>query len=150
MKVRWLQVLLAVLAQGAGPASAKSPELAALKISVSHLRNRSGLLRLALFRTAEGYPEDNTRAYRTLSVGVCGDACEVSLPQVPAGTWALAVLHDENSNGKLDRNFLGIPVEGVGASNAAASRLGPPKFEDARFVVGTDDVRLGVGMVYWL
>lgn len=150
MKARWPQALLVVLAQGVGPANAKPPELAALQISVNQLRNRSGLLRLALFRTAEGYPEDNTKAYRTLSVSVCGEACLVQLPRVAAGTWALAVLHDENSNGKLDRNFIGIPVEGVGASNAAASRMGPPKFEDARFVMGTDDLRLDIRMVYWL
>ena len=41
--------------------------------------------------------------------------------------------HDENSNGKLDRNFVGMPKEGVGASNDAKGSFGPPKFADARF-----------------
>jgi uncharacterized protein (DUF2141 family) len=45
----------------------------------------------------------------------------------------VSVFHDENSNGKIDRNFMGIPKEGVGASNDAEGRFGPPKFDDARF-----------------
>lgn len=43
------------------------------------------------------------------------------------------MFHDENSNGKLDRNFMGIPREGVGASNGARGHFGPPKFGDAEF-----------------
>ncbi len=49
------------------------------------------------------------------------------------GTYALACFHDENGNGKLDTNWLGIPNEGMVASNHAKGRMGPPKFEDAKF-----------------
>jgi uncharacterized protein (DUF2141 family) len=52
---------------------------------------------------------------------------------IPSGTYAVSVFHDENSNGKLDTNFLGIPREGVGASNNAKGHLGPPKFSAAAF-----------------
>ena len=44
-------------------------------------------------------------------------------------------MHDENRNGKLDTNFLGIPKEGVGASNNPKSRFGPPSFEESMFVL---------------
>jgi uncharacterized protein (DUF2141 family) len=52
---------------------------------------------------------------------------------VAPGDYAVSVFHDENANGTLDRNFIGMPKEGVGASNDAAGKLGPPRFEDARF-----------------
>jgi uncharacterized protein (DUF2141 family) len=52
---------------------------------------------------------------------------------VAPGTYAVSVFHDENSNGKLDTNFMGIPREGVGASNDAKGHLGPPKFDAASF-----------------
>ena len=52
---------------------------------------------------------------------------------IPPGTYALAVIHDENSNGKLDTNWLGIPTEGYGFSNDAKALLGAPSFAAASF-----------------
>lgn len=57
--------------------------------------------------------------------------CE--FPSVAPGTYAVSVFHDENSNGKLDTNLMGIPREGVGASNDAKGHLGPPRFDAASF-----------------
>jgi uncharacterized protein (DUF2141 family) len=57
--------------------------------------------------------------------------CE--FPGIAPGTYAVSVYHDENSNDKLDTNFLGIPREGVGASNNARGHMGPPKFDSAKF-----------------
>ena len=42
-------------------------------------------------------------------------------------------MHDEKGTGRLERNFMGIPTDGVGASNDPVSHFGPPKFLDARF-----------------
>lgn len=65
---------------------------------------------------------------------------------VASGTYAVAVFHDENSNGKLDTNFLGIPREGVGASNDAQGHFGPPKFDAAafRFSGGRIDLKITI------
>jgi uncharacterized protein (DUF2141 family) len=52
---------------------------------------------------------------------------------IPPGTYAMAVIHDENMNGKLDTNRLGIPREGYGFSNDAKGWLGPPSFSAASF-----------------
>ena len=54
-------------------------------------------------------------------------------PDLPPGTYAITLFHDENDNAALDMNFLGWPKEGVGASRRAHVRLGPPRFEDAVF-----------------
>jgi uncharacterized protein (DUF2141 family) len=53
------------------------------------------------------------------------------VPDVPKGTWAVLVYQDANENGELDRNLLGIPKENYGFSRDAASRFGPPGFDDA-------------------
>jgi uncharacterized protein (DUF2141 family) len=55
----------------------------------------------------------------------------VSLKDIPPGTWAVLAYQDANENGKLDRNFLGIPSENYGFSRDAASRFGPPGFDEA-------------------
>jgi len=52
---------------------------------------------------------------------------------LPAGIYAISVFHDENMNQKLDKNFVGVPKEGYGASNNPKKKMGPPTFEEANF-----------------
>ena len=70
----------------------------------------------------------------------------VSVKGVPSGTWAVLAYQDENGNGELDRNLIGMPKEPYGFSRDARSKFGPPGFEDAAFDVGeaqaTTTVRL--------
>jgi uncharacterized protein (DUF2141 family) len=62
----------------------------------------------------------------------------IAVHGVPKGTWAVLVYQDENGNGQLDRNFIGIPKENYGFSRDAAGKFGPPGFEDAAIQVGED------------
>jgi len=57
----------------------------------------------------------------------------VTVDGVPTGSWAVLSYQDENDNGKLDRNVLGIPKEPYAFSRDARGRFGPPSFEDAAF-----------------
>ena len=70
----------------------------------------------------------------------------VTVKDIPAGTWAVLAYQDENGNGELDRNLIGIPKEPYGFSRDARSKFGPPGFEDAAIAVGegqaTANVRL--------
>ncbi|UVW29998.1 DUF2141 domain-containing protein [Massilia sp. H6] len=80
------------------------------------------------------------------SSSVPAQAAEVvaSLQDIPLGTWAVLAYQDENENGELDRNFIGIPRENYGFSRAAAGRFGPPGFDDAAIEVrdGTTPVAI--------
>jgi uncharacterized protein (DUF2141 family) len=64
----------------------------------------------------------------------------VTIADVPAGTWAVLAYQDENGNGRLDRNLLGIPSENYGFSRDARGRFGPPSFDDAAIDVRDDAV----------
>lgn len=55
----------------------------------------------------------------------------VTIEGVPPGTWAVLAYQDENANGALDRNLIGIPSENYGFSRDARGRFGPPSFDDA-------------------
>lgn len=59
----------------------------------------------------------------------------LTVPGVPAGSWAVLSYHDENANGELDRNLIGIPKEDYGFSRDARGRFGPPDFEQAAITV---------------
>lgn len=73
-----------------------------------------------------------------------------SFEGVAPGDYAISVFHDENANGGLDRNFRGIPNEGVDASNDAPGRFGPPKFADARFVYAGGQKEITIHLRYLL
>lgn len=66
---------------------------------------------------------------------------------LPRGAYAVAVVHDENGNHRLD-TLAGIPREGYGFSNNAPVRFGPPKFAAARFDLGGDANRQQIKMRY--
>ncbi len=69
---------------------------------------------------------------QTVAVGEEGDVTIV-VDGVPAGTYAISVVWDENSNNEMDTGFMRIPKEKIGFSNNARNPFGPPKFEKTRF-----------------
>ena len=59
----------------------------------------------------------------------------VRLTDIPPGTYAAQAYQDENDNRKIDRSLFGLPTEGIGFSNDAKMRFGPPAFADAAFTL---------------
>lgn len=115
------------------PNPAPKAKQANLTVEMRGLRSDHGKVVLALFNSRAGFPEKVRVALRRASVGVKGGRARIVLRDVPPGTYAVAVFHDENGNGKLDTTWTGRPKEGVGMSNDARGHRGPPKFEDASF-----------------
>ncbi len=114
---------------GRGPAGNITGQL-------TNLRGGRGACYLALFAGPEGFPRQTNQAVRTLRLPVSSGTASFSFDNLPPGSYALAVYHDENSNGKLDKNFFGLPTERYGFSNNARSMMFfPPSFGAARFVV---------------
>jgi len=64
------------------------------------------------------------------------------------GRYAIATYHDENSNGKFDQGFLGIPLEGYAFSNAATVFLGPPDFSEAAITLSENNSQQTIIMDY--
>lgn len=66
------------------------------------------------------------------------------------GTYAAQAYHDENDNNRVDRGLLGLPREGVGFSNDARIRLGPPRWNNAKFeFAGKPGERIGFSLRYF-
>lgn len=77
--------------------------------------------------------EEATCPYKDRGQAKAG-VVELRLRNVKPGSYAIAVFHDTNGNGKLDRNFIGLPSEPYGFSNDVGRR-GAPNFEAARIIV---------------
>ena len=105
----------------------------AIHVEVVGLRNNDGQVSCALYKSADGFPKVKEKAMAHVLAPISERKAACDFPGIAPGTYAVSVFHDENSNGKLDTNFLGIPREGVGASNDAKGHRGPPKFGAAAF-----------------
>ena len=116
-----------------------------VELRVRGLRSSNGKLMAALHDRADGFPKEGGIDFGTATIS--GGKATIVFSVAP-GQYAISCFHDENGNGKLDTNWLGIPKEGVCASNDAKARMGPPKFGDAKFQVGDTTVVQSVQMVY--
>jgi uncharacterized protein (DUF2141 family) len=104
-----------------------------IHVEIGGLRNDKGKVRCALFSSASDFPKHAERAVGRAAAVVADRHAVCEFPGVVPGTYAVSLVHDENSNGRLDTNFMGIPREGVGASSNAKGHFGPPKFDAASF-----------------
>jgi uncharacterized protein (DUF2141 family) len=99
-------------------------------------RSNDGQVFCALWPDAEGFPIQHDHvAHDGMSNEPEGRRAHIRFAAIVQGEYALACFHDENNNNTLDTDFVGIPSEGTGASNSARGFMGPPSYEDARFVV---------------
>jgi uncharacterized protein (DUF2141 family) len=131
--------LAASLARAAGEST--------VDINVGTFRNTKGWLGCRLYSSPTGFPRDP--APREQRIAIAGGIARCTFTNVPAGTYAVAVMHDENGNGKLDSNFLGIPTEGYGVSNNHTHAMSAPTWDESKFEVKAgQDVRLGISLKY--
>lgn len=126
---------------------AASP-VARLDVRVDALRSDKGLIQLCLTSDPTNFPNcvDDARALRR---SVPATARSLRFDALPVGTYAVAVIHDENGNAKLD-TVMGIPREGFGFSRNPAIGFGPPRFTAARFALDADGTAQDIRMRYLL
>jgi uncharacterized protein (DUF2141 family) len=135
VRTRFLAILTLVVATLVSRIPAQTSTSATLTVRVIGARNAKGKIRVALFRSAEGFPGDASKAFRLENAPIDSQtlSSQMVLADLPAGQYALSVFHDENLNEKLDKNLMGIPKEGYGASNNPGRKMRAPTFEEAHF-----------------
>jgi uncharacterized protein (DUF2141 family) len=137
-----------LLASALFASSASADESGTLIVKVTSLRSDRGQVVACLYRSEDGFPKDERRAWRRESAPIVRGAAELRFAGVPPGAYAVLAFHDENGNGALERGFLGIPKEGVALSNNARGHLGPPKYKDARFEMKAAEQTMVIQAVY--
>ncbi len=80
-----------------------------------------------------GFPKVHAKALRKITIPVTNSEAIVTFENVPS-EYAVKVLHDENRDGKVTKNWTGIyPREGLGFSNKQKlGAFGPPTFKKAK------------------
>lgn len=118
-------------------------------VTISSIRNDLGSVAVAIHDHPDGFPGGPEHVILSKRVAIQNGIAQVKFEDVLFGEYAISVFHDENDNGEIDTNWLGIPKEGVGASNNAKGRMGPPKYEDAKFDFTEDGQKVEFGMDYY-
>lgn len=121
-----------------------------MTITVTDLRNTKGVVRACMTTDPAKFPKCRGVPGAHSDVVPASDKIVLRFRDVKPGTYAIALLHDENGNGKADRALGMMPKEGYGFSRDAKVRMGPPKFNAAAFQVKDEPVRHSIRMRYML
>ncbi len=121
--------------------SAYSVQAGELKLELEGKGMAGNQVRVAIYSASapEQFPFDE-KFYRGIVNEATSDRLTVLVPDLPPGKYAVAAYVDNNRNGRLDKNFLGVPKEIFGFSNNARGMFGPPDFSAAAFEIGEDIV----------
>lgn|SRR5690554_4236621 len=103
-----------------------------LTVTIKNIKHVEGSIEIGLFNNGDRFMEAG-QAYKSVSVKVTGNAETIVIKDLPKGTYAISLYHDRNSNGKCDRNFLGIPKEPYAFSNNFKPKFSAPTFSDCQF-----------------
>jgi len=108
-----------------------------LTVNITGINSIKGDVYVYLYISEEGFPIEISKANRFKKTKVITKRVTVYFKNLKPGTYAVSVYQDIDTNGKINKNFLGIPKEPVGVSNSVKGFMGPPKYEDAKFYLDT-------------
>ena len=120
-----------------------------LVLEVSNIRNTNGEILIAMFNQPEGFPEDEDRFYRADTIwSISGSTERCVFRNLTFGEYAITLMHDENSDGKMEYSWIGMPQEGYGFSTNYRPKLRAPKFEETSFDFTHDRQIVKVELIY--
>jgi uncharacterized protein (DUF2141 family) len=115
--------------------SLMSAQNANLTVAVSGLKNNTGMVKVGLYNSEGTFLKT---IYKSITSEIKNNSATVTFIGIPKGEYGISTYQDENSNGILDKNMIGIPSEDFACSNNAKGFMGPPAYEDAKFNINKD------------
>lgn len=103
-----------------------------LNLRVQDVPSAQGRILVAVYDSAGSFLK---RPARAVQVPAAAGSLDVVIKDLPPGEYGIALFHDSNGNGKMDMNAMGIPAEDHAFSNNALGNMGPPSFEQVKFVL---------------
>ena len=132
-----LAALVAALALLA-PATVSAADLV---VRIEGVRSAEGDIRLAVHRRADGVDFPDDAGIVKAATHPAAAAGDLVIAGLAPGAYVIAAFHDEDRDGELNTNLLGMPMEGYGFSNEARGMFGPPGFDAAAFAIKAGEDR---------
>lgn len=119
-----------------------------LTVYIKNINRIIGNINIAVFNSYASFA-NNGPVFRGAIIPVTAKIMAVPFDSVPKGIYSVAVFHDEDKNGVLNKNQMNIPLEGYGFSNNAAATLGPPNYAQIKFVYSGKNKSITIFMTYF-
>jgi uncharacterized protein (DUF2141 family) len=139
------RVLLVVVFAACGPAPTETPVFtptitlpegrSSLTVTIERVKVGKGPLFCDLFNAGEGFPGPSPIIGGSIRLTADQDRPTCTWEKLPAGSYAVSVIQDENANGSLDSNAFGAPTEGYGVSNNVIPATSAPKWSDSQVTI---------------
>jgi uncharacterized protein (DUF2141 family) len=124
-------------------------ECPSINVKIQNISNNTGVIACAIFESEKGFPGKFLKfASKTMITQITGKDASFEFSDIKPGKYAIAVIHDENCNGKLDTNMFGIPKEGYGFSSGAEVAMSAPSFSDAVFSYDRGHLQMSISLNY--
>ena len=120
-------------------------EAGTLTVVITDLQNDDGEVLLSLSDSRENY-EGDSKSYLGFKVKIENGKAKCTINDLPYGEYAIKLYHDENLDGELNSNFLGIPTEDYGFSNNATGTFGPADYDDAKFLFEQTEMAMNISV----
>ena len=117
-----------------------------VQVTIQEASSDQGMIRVLLFSGGTGFPDQVSKALKSFSIPPKNKQVAFTINDLAPGTYALAVIHDQDSNGKLSSNAVGYPIEKFGFSNNPKVYFSPPSFEKASFVLGKTPMKVTISL----
>lgn len=118
-----------------------------LLLQVEGIKEIKGNLGILVFNKSDGFPDQAEKAIISKEVTVTASSMLLEFNDLPFGEYAIAMIHDVNSNQAFDKNIIGIPKEPYGFSNNKSILSGLPKFEEARVQLQKNEYKTTIRLV---
>lgn len=102
---------------------------ATIEVKISETSSDDGVIQLLIFNQDKGWPESLDEAWQMMTLPIENGIAKKTIPNVPAGNYAITVFHDHDEDGEIRKNKIGYPVDSFGFSNNPSLLFGVPSFE---------------------
>jgi uncharacterized protein (DUF2141 family) len=130
-----ITAVLAVSAQQSAPSAGQGYTLT---IYADGVDDKGGNVGVLVFNSPNGWAEDRTVALKDITVPAQQGTTKITVTGLPAGEYAVALVHDVNKNHKLDRNWMSKPTEQWGLSNDPHAVIKTPSYKSCTFQLKGD------------
>lgn len=121
----------------------------AVNVTVNGLRNNSGQVAVKIFNSSVGFPEKTASVVKSVLITPKNNKAVFTISDLPAGTYAIALMHDENKNTIMDKTMFGVPKEGFGFSQNPKISFSAPSFSDCAFKIDGSNKDLSIKIIYY-
>ena len=133
----------------AGICTALNAQYSRLELTINSIKPGEGIVRVAICDNSDQFPDKPSLHYNIPKKDIKDNTIRIIIPGLKPGNYAITLLDDNNSNGKMDTGMFGIPKEGFGFSNNVRPTRKQPDFEKCAFQVREGPIYLEINMQYF-